>query len=57
MYSCQTQTLLSMATSAWWQEPNIAVSWESLPVPDKYRGLQPTIGLSTGSPVEELEKG
>jgi hypothetical protein len=28
-------------------------------VPDKYRGgcFQPTIGLSTGLPVEELEKG
>jgi hypothetical protein len=27
-------------------------------VPDKYRGgcLQPTIGLSTRSPMEELEK-
>jgi hypothetical protein len=28
-------------------------------VPDKYRGglLQPTFGLSTGSPMKELEKG
>ena len=36
-----------------------AVSWEGLPVPDKYRGgySQPTIALSTGSPMEELEKG
>jgi hypothetical protein len=27
-------------------------------VPDKYRGgySQPTVGLSTGSPIEELEK-
>ena len=31
----------------------------SLSEPDKYRGrcLQPTIGLSIGSPMEELEKG
>jgi hypothetical protein len=30
-----------------------------LPEPDKYRGrfLQPTIGLNTGSPMENLEKG
>jgi hypothetical protein len=26
-----------MPTSACWQEPNIAVSWEVLPMPDKYR--------------------
>jgi hypothetical protein len=47
-----------MPTSACWQEPDIAVSWEALTEPDKYRGgcSQPTIGLSTWSPVEELEK-
>jgi hypothetical protein len=30
-----------------------------MPEPYKYRGRcsQPTIGLSTGSPMEELEKG
>jgi hypothetical protein len=41
-----------------WQEPDIAVSWEALPVPDKYSGgyLQPTIELSTGTPMEQLEK-
>jgi hypothetical protein len=40
----QTQTLLWMPTNA---------------VPDKYRSgcSQPTIGLSTGSPMKELEKG
>ena len=34
-------------------------SLESLLVPDKYRGgcSQSTIGLSIGSPMEELEKG
>jgi hypothetical protein len=36
-----------------------AVSWEALPVTDKYRGWcsQPTTGLSTVPPMEELEKG
>jgi hypothetical protein len=50
---------LWMPTSACWQDPNIAVSWEALPEPDQYRGrcLQPTIGLSTRFPMEELEKG
>ena len=30
-----------------------------MPEPDKYKGRcsQPTIGLSIGSPIEELEKG
>jgi hypothetical protein len=35
IYSHQTQTLLWMPTSACWQEPDIAVSWEALPVLDK----------------------
>jgi hypothetical protein len=37
----------------------MAVSWEALPVPDKYRSgcSEPTNGLSTGSPMEELGKG
>ena len=30
----QTQTLLQMSTRACWQETNIAVSWEALPVPN-----------------------
>jgi hypothetical protein len=36
----------------------IAGSWEALPVPDKYRSgySQPSIGLSIGSPMKELEK-
>ena len=55
----QTQTLWQMPISACWQEPDIAVSWEALLEPDKDRGgsSQPTIGLSTGTPMEELEKG
>ena len=63
VYSHQNQTLLRMARSACWEEPDIAISWKALPEPDKYRGrcLYPTIGLSmefpVGFPVEELEKG
>jgi hypothetical protein len=37
IYNHQTQTLLWMPRSACWQEPDIAVSWVALPVPDKYR--------------------
>jgi hypothetical protein len=38
-------------------QPVIAVPREALPVPDKYNGgcSQPTTGLSTVSPMEELE--
>jgi hypothetical protein len=56
IYSHQTQTVLPKPTSACWQEPVIAVSWETLPLPDKYRSrcYQPTIGLNTRSPMEEL---
>jgi hypothetical protein len=48
-----------LPTSACWQEPDRAVSWEALPEPDKTRSgcFQPTIGQSTGYPMEELEKG
>jgi hypothetical protein len=28
--------LLLMPRSVWWQEPGIAVPWESLPEPDQY---------------------
>jgi hypothetical protein len=54
LYNHQTQTLLWMPRRACWQEPDIAVSWEALPVPDKYRSgcSQPSIGLSTGSPLK-----
>jgi hypothetical protein len=39
-------------------DPVIAASLEALPVLDKYRGVdsQSTIGLSTRSPMKELEK-
>ena len=50
IYSYQTQTLLWMPTSACWQEPDTAVSWEALPDPDQCRcgSSQPTIRLSKG---------
>jgi hypothetical protein len=56
-YNHQTQTLLWMPTNPCWQKPDIAVFWEAPPVPDKYRGgfTQSIIGLSTGSPMKELE--
>ena len=58
-YNHQTQTLLWIPRSTCWQEPDIIVSWEVLSELNKYRGecSQPTIGLSTGSPMEKLEKG
>jgi hypothetical protein len=33
----QTLTLLQFPTRFCWQEPDIAVSWEALPVPGKYK--------------------
>jgi hypothetical protein len=41
------------------QKDHMAVSWEALPEPDKDWGRcsQPTIALSVGSQMEELEKG
>ena len=58
-YSHQIQTLFLVLRSACWQEPDIAVSWEALPEPDRYRCgcSQPIIRLSSGAPMEELEKG
>jgi hypothetical protein len=55
----QTQKLWQILTTACWQDPDIAVSWEALLVPGKYRSgcSQSSIGWSTGSPVKELEKG
>ena len=53
-----TQTLRQMPTRACWQEPDIAVSWEALPVPDKYWSgcSQSSFGLSTRSPMKQPEK-
>jgi hypothetical protein len=54
----QTQALWQMPKRACWQEPDIALSWEALPVPGKYRSgySQSSIGWSTGSTMKELEK-
>jgi hypothetical protein len=59
IYSHQTLMLLWIRGSACWPKHDMAVSWEALPEPDKYRGWcsQPIIGLSAGSMMEELEKG
>jgi hypothetical protein len=42
--------LLWMPGSTYWWKPDMTVSWEALPEPDKYRGRssQPTIGLISG---------
>ena len=47
-----------MPTSACSQDPDIAVSCETLPVPGKYRSgcSQASIGWSTRSPMKETEK-
>jgi hypothetical protein len=51
-YYCRFQEVLA-------DRSLIYLSPEAMPEPDNYRGgcSQPTIGLSTGSPMEELEKG
>jgi hypothetical protein len=58
LYNHQTQILWQMPTRACWQEPDIAVSWEALPVSDKYRSecSQPSIRESSGFPMKEPEK-
>jgi hypothetical protein len=50
----QNQTLLWMPTRACWQEPDKAVYWEALPVPEKYRSgcSQPSIGFEHRVPSE-----
>jgi hypothetical protein len=56
IYSHQTGTILWMLRSACRKEPDVAVSRETLPEPDKYRGRysQPIIKLSAESLMEEL---
>jgi hypothetical protein len=58
IYNHQTQILLQMLKRFCSQEPDIAVSGGSPPVPGKYGSgcSQPSIGLSTESPMKELEK-
>jgi hypothetical protein len=54
----QTHTLLHIPTRFCWQDPDIAVSCEAMPVSGKYRSgcSQSSIGWNTGSPVKKLEK-
>jgi hypothetical protein len=56
--SHQIQTLLHMPARFWWQDPDIAVSYEAMPVPGKYRSgcSQSSIRWNTGPPMEKLEK-
>jgi hypothetical protein len=56
--SHQTQTLLHMPPRYCWQDPDIDVSCEAMPVPGKYRSgcSESSIGRNTGPPMEELEK-
>ena len=54
----QTQTLLHMPARFCWQDSDIAVSCETMPVPGKQRSgcSQSSIEWNTGPPMEELEK-
>jgi hypothetical protein len=58
IYNRQTQTLLHMPERFCWQDSDIALSYEAMPVPDKYRSgcSQSSIGLNTGPLMKELEK-
>ena len=58
IYNHQTQTLLHMPERFYWQDPDIALPCESMPMPGKYRSRcsQSCIGQSTGSLMKELEK-
>jgi hypothetical protein len=60
--SLQTQTLLYIPTRFGWQDPDIAVSCEAMPVPDKLRSgcSLSSIRWNTGSPndgARESTKG
>jgi hypothetical protein len=57
LQACTTTTGL-YTQRACWQEPDTAISWEALPVPEKYRSgcSQSSIGRSIGSSRKELEK-
>jgi hypothetical protein len=58
MISHQTQTLLHMPARFCLKDPDIPVSCEVMPVPDKYRSgcSQSSIGWNIGPPMEKLEK-
>jgi hypothetical protein len=56
--SHETQTILHMPARFCWRDPDIAASYEAMPMPGKYRSgcSQSSIGWNTGPPMEELEK-
>ena len=58
IYNHQIQTQLNMPERFCYQDPDIALSCEAIPVPGKYRRgcSQSSIGWNTGPPMEELEK-
>jgi hypothetical protein len=58
IYNHQTQSLLHMPERFCWQDPDIALSCESMTMPGKYRSgcSQPSIGWNTGPLMKELEK-
>jgi hypothetical protein len=58
IYNHQTQTLLHMSERFCWQDPDIAISCEAMPVPGKYRSWcsQSSIEWNTGPLMKELEK-
>jgi hypothetical protein len=58
IYNHQNQTLLHMSERFCWQDPDIALPCEAMPVPDKYRSgcSESSIGWNTWPPMEELEK-
>jgi hypothetical protein len=49
---------IAYASKICWRDPDIAVLYEGVPVPGKYRSgcSQSSIGWNTGPPVEEPEK-
>ena len=59
MWAHQTLRLSLMSYCACRQDPDIPVLWQGLPEADwdKHRYLQPTIGLRSGTHIEELGKG
>jgi hypothetical protein len=56
--SLQTQTLLHIPARFCFKDPDIAVSYEAMTVPGKYRSgcSQSSIGWDTGTPVKKVEK-
>ena len=58
IYNHQTQTLLHIPARFCWQDPDIAISYEAMPVLGKYRSgcSQSSIRWNTGPLMRELEK-